>query len=160
MPTSDDGYFSASGLIGIASNIRVGSNPSFLISDFLMMYPQFGTSFPADILQMYVDLANAAIQQARWRSYWKPAMGWFIAHFCTIYLQGSANPASGAAAALAAGQAVGLNTSESVGDVSASIDYNTIAQDLDGWAAWKLTIYGQQLATIGKIVGKGGMYVY
>lgn len=154
------------GLIGGASNIRTGSNPPFLYGDFIAMYPQFGPVgssdplIPQAIVQMYIDLANACILEARWRSYWKIAMGWFAAHFCSLYMQGTADPSSGAGAVLAAGQAKGLNTSEAVGDVSVSMDYNAIAQDLDGWAAWKLTIYGQQLATIGKIVGKGGMYVY
>lgn len=154
------------GIIGEASNIRTGSNPAFLLSDFLAIYPQFGPDsngvdmVPKLIIQMFIDLADACINEARWHSYWKMGMGWFIAHFCTLYLQGLADPNGGAAAAMAAGQAKGLNTSESVGDVSVSMDYNQIGQDLEGWAAWKLTIYGQQLATIGKLVGKGGMYVY
>lgn len=150
-----------SGIIGDASNIRTGSNPPFLLADFVAQYPQFVAAvIPDVIVQMYIDLADACIKEARWHTSWKVAMGLFVAHFCTMYLQGTADPASGAAAVLAAGQAKGLNTSESVGDVSVSMDYNTIAQDLEGWAAWKLTIYGQQLATIGKLVGKGGMYIY
>lgn len=154
------------GIIGDASNIRVGSNPPFLFTDFLEVFPQFGLNgsgveiVPEPIIQMFIDLADACIKEARWHSYWKIAMCWFVAHFCTLYLQGLTSPESDAAAVMAAGQAKGLNTSESVGDVSVSMDYNQIGQDLDGWAAWKLTIYGQQLATIGKMVGKGGMYVY
>ncbi|USG65168.1 DUF4054 domain-containing protein [Brevibacillus ruminantium] len=157
---------SVSDIIGIASNIRTGSNPPFTFEDFIAVYPQFGpddtgkTVIAQPIVQMYIDLANACILQARWHSYWKVAMGWFVAHFCTLYLQGTADPNSGAAGVLKAGQTRGLATSKSVGDVSVSIDYSLIAQDLDGWAAWKLTIYGQQLATIGRLVGKGGMYVY
>jgi hypothetical protein len=159
MSISNDGSISASGIIGDASNIRTGSNSPFSYDDFINVYPQF-QDLGNGIVQMYIDLANASIQEARWHSYWKIAMGWFVAHFCTLYLQGTADPSSGAAAAIAAGQAMGLNSSESVGDVSVSVDYNTIAQDLEGWSAWKLTIYGQQLATIGKMVGKGGIYVY
>ncbi|MGO4496416.1 DUF4054 domain-containing protein [Paenibacillus sp. 2RAB27] len=155
------------GISGDASNIRVGSNPPFVLSDFFDQYPQFGPNEDGDYLivptlitQMFIDLAHESIQEARWRSHWKIAMGWFVAHFLTMYLQGVADPNGGAAAVIAAGQAKGLNVSESVGDVSVSTDFSTIAQDLDGWAAWKLTIYGQQLATIGKLVGRGGMYVY
>lgn len=166
MSIANDGILSTAGIIGDASNIRTGSNPAFALSDFLTTYPQFGPDgngidiVPQIVVQMYIDLADACIKEARWHAYWKIAMGWFIAHFCTLYLQGASDPSGGAAAAISAGQAKGLNTSESVGDVSVSVDYNTIAQDLDGWAAWKLTIYGQQLATAGKLVGKGGMYVY
>jgi hypothetical protein len=166
MSIANDGELVVNGIIGAASNIRTGSNPAFSFSDFIAQYPQFGPDsnsiyiIPQPIVQMYINLADVSIKEARWHDYWLIAMGWFVAHFCTLYLQGVSDPNGGAAAALAAGQAKGLNTSESVGDVSVSMDYNTIAQDLDGWAAWKLTIYGQQLATIGKLVGMGGMYVY
>lgn len=166
MSISNDGSLSAAGLIGDASNIKIGSNPPFLLADFLATYPQYGPDantisiVSPVIVQMYIDLANACIKEARWHSYWKVAMGWFVAHFCALYLQGAADPNSGAAAVKAAGEAKGLLTSETAGPVSASIDFNTIGQDLDGWAAWKLTIYGQQLATVGKLLGKGGMYVY
>jgi hypothetical protein len=166
MSIANNGRLSASGIIGIASNVRTGDNPLYLFTDFILVYPQFGPDvsnsylIPEIIVQMYIDLAAVCIKETRWKAYWKIATGWFVAHFCTLYLQGMADPNSGAAAVLAAGQAKGLNTSESVGDVSVSMDYNTIGQDLEGWAAWKLTIYGQQLATIGKIVGKGGMYIY
>lgn len=159
---SNDGQSPFTGIIGNASNIKTGSNPPFLLNDFFNMYPQFDNEniIPSTMVQMYIDLANASINQRRWQGYWQVAMGWFVAHFCTLYIQGTADPTGGASAVLAAGQTKGLNTSESVGDVSVSIDYNLIAQDLNGWAAWKLTIYGQQLATIGKLVGKGGMYVW
>lgn len=163
MSIANDGSNTAFGLIADAANIRSGSNPAYTYGEFIEMYPQFGGDpavIPEPIVQMFIDLADASIKEARWRASWRLAMGWFVAHFCTMYLQGVADPAGGAAAAMAAGQAKGLNTSESVGDVSVSMDYSAIAQDLDGWAAWKLTIYGQQLATMGKLVGKGGMYVY
>ncbi|MCR8981641.1 DUF4054 domain-containing protein [Brevibacillus laterosporus] len=160
------GRMSAPGIIGVASNIRTGSNPLFTFEDFIAVYPQFGANadgnyvIPQMIIQMFIDLANECINQARWHSYWTVAMGWFVAHFCTLYMQGTADPNSGAAGVLKAGQTRGLATSKSAGDVSVSTDYSVIAQDLDGWAAWKLTIYGQQLATIGRLVGKGGMYIY
>ncbi|WPS86469.1 DUF4054 domain-containing protein [Brevibacillus halotolerans] len=164
--TMSGGRMSAPGVIGVASNIRTGSNPLFTFEDFIAVYPQFGANadgnyvIPQMIIQMYIDLANECIKQARWHSYWTVATGWFVAHFCTLYMQGIADPNSGAAGVLKAGQTRGLATSKSAGDVSVSTDYSVIAQDLDGWAAWKLTIYGQQLATIGRLVGKGGMYIY
>lgn len=163
MSIANDNPNSISPIVGSASNVRHGSNPVFLYSDFIAMYPQFDATYgqiTEDIVQMYIDLANASIQQARWRTSWKLAMGWFVAHFCTLYLQSLASPDSGASAVVAAGEAKGLMTSKSVGDVSAGIDFNLVAQDMDGWAAWKLTVFGQQLATIGRLMGKGGMYVY
>jgi hypothetical protein len=148
-----------------ASGIRTGDNPPYTLTDFYTAYPQFGQDtsgnyiVPEVVAQMYLDLANACIKEARWHKSWQLAMGWFIAHFLTLYLQGTANPDSGAGAVLKAGQAQGLQTSVSVGDVSVSTDYATIANSVNGWAGWKLTIYGQQLMQIGRLIGIGAMYV-
>lgn len=158
---------SVMGISSNASNIRIGDNPPYALTDFYAMYPQYGPAgapptqpIGEPILQMLINLANASIQEARWHESWKMAMSLFVAHFATLWLQGTAAPGSSAAAVMQAGQAKGLYTSKSVGDVSTSIDYSAVASDLEGWAAWKLTNYGQQLATMGKLVGKGGMYVW
>ena len=162
-----------------ASNIVGGENPAYTVADFIEAYPGFGPGagpqlgivfmsvylnpdylVPLAILQMYINLANACIKKARYHTAWQICMGFFVAHFATLYLEGMAAAGSPAGKVLEAGKARGLRTSESVGDVSASYDYNAIGQDLDGWAAWKLTVYGQQLATIGKMVGKGGMMIW
>ena len=108
---------------------------------------------------MYLDLANECIKETRWRSYWQVGMSLFIAHFCTLYVRGVANPDSKEAGILKAGQLVGLETSVGVGDVSVSTDYSIIARGLEAWAGWLSTSYGTQLATIGKMMGKGGMCV-
>ena len=163
---SDDTDVAVIGIITNASNLRIGENPSYTLEDYLSMYPQFESDsggvylVPTVILQMYIDLANASIQEARYHGAWVLCMGFFVAHFATLYLQGTASPGSSAGQVLEAGRAQGLATSESVDGVSVSTDYNAIANDLNGWAAWKLTIYGQQLATIGKLMGKGGMMVW
>lgn len=153
-------------VIASASNIKAGDNPIFtLTDDFYVQYPQFGPNatgefiVPEIVMQMYLNLANASIKKSRWHSSWELAMGWFMAHFLTLYVRGIADPNGGAAAVLKAGQAQGLQSSISVGDVSISTDYTAIANGIDGWAEWKLTTYGQQLASIGRFVGKGGMYV-
>jgi hypothetical protein len=231
---SEQGIQNVSGIVADASNLRVGTNPAFGITDFVQMYPNFinpnqsgtfpiignlttgsnqiteienisginlnqiisgpGIPFatyitainsttvtmsntatvnsiatsiltyfplvPLIMLQTYISLANASIQQARWRTSWSLAMALFIAHFADLYLQSSANPMGTAAQVISAGQARGLMASKGVGDVSVSYDYNSISQDLNGWAMWKATIYGQQLATMGKMFGKGNMYVW
>lgn len=214
----------------VASNVISGTNPPYLIADFLSMYPQFGGApiaatgtttansnqitgmssitgiavgmviinpnvpngttvtamsgltvtmsanatvsgtgvtltfypllVPLVVLQMYMSLANTCIIQARYKGPWIICMGLFIAHWLTLYLQGTASAGSPAAKVIAAGEAKGLRVSKSAGDISTSIDYNAVANDLEGWAAWKLTTYGTQFATIGKMVGKGGMMVY
>ena len=153
-------------IINDASNVKTGDNPTYTLSDFFAMYPQFDINSEGaylvsiTMLTLYLNLAHASIKEARYHDAWQICMGLFIAHFATLYLQSFSSADDGAAAVMAAGQSRGLITSESVGDVSVSTDYNVIAQDLDGWAAWKLTAFGQQLATMAKLVGKGGMYVY
>lgn len=147
--------------LGDASNIRVGDNPPYTIDDFKTVYPQFqGETVAEPILAMYLELAHHAVKEARWHSYWKLAMGLFVAHFVTLWVSGTADPGSDAAAIVQAGQAKGLDVSKSVGGVSMSKDYSLIASGLDGWAAWNSTFYGNQLATLAKLVGKGGMLVW
>jgi hypothetical protein len=154
------------GIIADASNIKTGTNPSFTLDDFYIMYPQFGKDtnnnyvIPQLMTQMYLDLAHSCVKETKWHKYWQIGMSLFIAHFCTLYLQGTADLNSGAGAVLKAGQAQGLQSSVSVGDVSISTDYSVIANGINGWAGWKLTSYGQQLAAIGRLIGKGNMYVY
>ena len=153
-----------------ASNVRPGSNPAYTLADFVAFYPQFGDATPIPpaltgvplipdaVIQAYIDLAAVCIMETRWHGLWKIATSWFIAHFCTLYLEALVHPDSGAAAVISAGQARGIIASESASDVSASYD-NSMAADLNGWAGWKLTTYGIQLATHARIVGMGGMMV-
>lgn len=153
-------------IIEDASNIVGGDNPPYSFNDFIQEYPQFGPNssgkslIPQVIVEKYVKLAHASIKEARWGDMWDVAIGWFIAHFCTLYIQGTTDPNSGAGAALEAGRTKGLDTSVSAGGVSVSTDYGTISQSLDSWGSWNLTFFGQQLATMAKLVGLGGMYVY
>lgn len=163
-------------MVTVAANLRSGDNPPYELTDFYALYPAYGPrevppeppatdptiTYIVDpsIVEMYIDMANAVVKEARWRRQWKFAMGLFVAHFLTLYIQSLAAPDSDAAQVVAAGQTKGLLSSKSVGDVSASYDFSTIAQGLDSWAAWNLTTYGQQYATLARMVGKGGMYVW
>jgi hypothetical protein len=52
----------------------------------------------------------------------------------------------------AQGLAIGIQTSKSVGDVS--VGYQVLSA-LEDYAAWNLTLYGQQLATIARVIGAG-----
>ena len=172
-----DAYDSGSeGLIAAASNLRSGDNPSYTFADFYAMYPAYGprtapavppateptTTYLIDpaIATLYITLAHTVVKEARWGSQWKLAMGLFVAHFLTLYLQSLADANSSAAQVVAAGQARGLMTSKSAGDVSVNYDVSVIAQGLNSWAAWNTTAFGVQYATLAKIVGKGGMYVW
>jgi hypothetical protein len=74
-----------------------------------------------------------------------------------LYLTTESNPTGNAAQVAQSGIGKGIAISKSAGDVS--IGYETL-KDLEGWAAWALTNYGQQLATFAKVVGAGPVYIY
>ncbi len=169
-------YASLTSIASSAANIKKGENPPYTLDDFFVSYPAFGPRckedeetgdamqvdflVPPEVMAMYLDLAHACVRQARWKNSWRIAMGWFIAHFLTLYLQSMTKADASAKQVIAAGTARGLQTSKSVGDLSISYDYSAVTQDIDGWAQWKLTPYGQQLASMGRLVGKGGMYIW
>jgi len=122
----------------------------------LTFYPLL---LPLTMLQVYAALADAALQQARYQTSWQIAMDLYLAHFSVLYMQ-AALGVSVAQGVIEAGRAMGLRTAKSFGDVSTSVDFNAVASDLQGWADFKLTVYGQQLARLGRNAGRGGMLVW
>lgn len=146
--------------IAQASNLMHGDNPPFALSDFYKMYPHFENKLDDEIVQMYIDFANSSVDERRWGTAWRLGMCYFVAHFCSIHLQGSLSAESTEGQALGVAQTKGLISSKSAGDVSVSYDFGTIMDDLDGWAQWKLTSYGVQFASMGKILGKGAAYIW
>ena len=86
-------------------------------------------------------------------------MGLYVAHFCTMYLNASPTSTTPQGIVGHAKPAL-LQTSKSVGDVSASYDAGSINDDLKNFGSFKMTTYGQQLATFVKMAGMGGMYVW
>ena len=169
-------------IVSKASNLKVGTNPPFAMKDFQEMYPQFfeidkivksieitedefqteteiiKSLIPNEVMEMYIELADSCIKQSRYRKMWKHCMCLFIAHFTTLYMQSMVEANSDLATVIHAGQTKGLVASKSVDGVSVSYDFQAM-QDLEGFAAWKSTTYGFQLATLAKVYSKGGLYV-
>lgn len=151
-------------VFGSGSNLRNGANPAYAPSDFLTFYPQFGTDaigntiVPAAVIQAYIDEATASLNIRRYRSAWQRAMGLFVAHLCTLYAQAYVDPLNGAQAVAEGGRAQGVTTSQSVGDVSESVDVGNVTDP--AWGDFNLTSYGQQLIRLGKLYGKGGVQVW
>lgn len=143
--------------IDAAANVVHGNNPAYASSDFLGMYPKFANIVPDGVVSAYIALANACLVQARYQEMWPIAMGWFIAHFLTLYLQTDGNATPTAQQAAQQGLAKGIQIAKSVGDVSVS--YQAV-EGLDGWASWTLTSYGQLFASTAKVIGSGSMYVW
>lgn len=157
--------FSIQNIISKASNIKGGDNPPFGVDDFKLIYPHFfgeacKNLIPIDVIEMYIEFAHASLKEKRYKRAWKTVMSLFVAHFLTLYMQSVVDPDSSASTVIQAGQTKGLTSSKSVDGVSISYDFGTAINDLQGWAQWKLTNYGVQLATLAKAYGMGGMYVW
>ena len=153
-------WIELNGIFFTASNLRNGTNPAYTSADFLAVFPQFTNNISSDMLSTFILLASNSLEEARWHGQWKYAMSLFIAHHCQLYLNNSAPADTLLEKAKSLGRPQGLATSKSVNDVSVSYDFNTILEGSRNWGTWNLTSYGQQLASMGKLIGKGCMYVW
>lgn len=154
---------------GGASNVILTGNPPFEKSDFVEIFSVFpigesnkdenGSFIPDEAFNLFIAMANAAIKYDRYKTSWKYFMCLYIAHYCTLFLQMITNPLDlSASQALKGAMPKGIATSKSVDGLS--ISYELIQSDaLQDYGTWGLTAYGQQLATLTKIYGHGGMWV-
>jgi len=114
---------------------------------------------PEAMLQMFIAQANDSVLPSRWGSMWRYAAGLYVAHFSTMYLKTwSDGSASAAGVAASAGQP-GAVKQATMGDTSISYDNTAITAGAEKWGAWNSTQYGQQLVTMARMAGMGGMYV-
>ena len=150
-------------LISIAANIRpIISNPSFTKEQFLAIFPQFTDKVPDSVLNFYLSLALNSLSYSRWGDSWEMGITLFIAHYLTLYLMSTAglDENSPIQQVVSKSLAAGLTASKSAGSLSKSYDYGSINDDFAGWGTWKLSLYGQQFATMAKLIGKGGSYIW
>ena len=147
-------------IVAQAANIKTSENPVYPREDFLAFYPQFTDKLPDVVLDSFLKLGRECVSKQRYGSMWQHCIGLFVAHMCTLYLQTATDPESPAAEVLAAAQASGVVASESADGVSYSMDTSALSQDLAGWAAFKLTAFGVQVATLARFAGKGGMLIW
>lgn len=170
---TDTGYDSipVGQIIAQASGVPSGDNPAFTAANFLAFFPNFastisppteayslGLNIPDAVFNQFLAEANAKILQSRWHSQWQMALCWYIAHYATLYL--AATSATTVPGLIAASAPRALMTAKSVDDVSSSYDTDSLTRDLDGYSDLKATIYGQQLASRAKMLGKAGMMVW
>lgn len=150
-----------------ASNVILTDNPEFTRDDFSSIFPVFklqdGTEvhqdeIPEEVFNLFYNMSNKSLKYDRFKSVWKYCMCLYIAHYMILYIM-TQNGDPGAQSALAGSLPRGIASSKSVDGLSISYDFMGAAEDLSGYGTWKYTIYGQQLATITKIYGHGGMWV-
>jgi hypothetical protein len=111
---------------------------------------------PQAVLQMYVTLASASLQSARWCEMWPMAIALFIAHYTTLYLMSEGNTGSTAGSIARSGLAAGIIVSNTASNVSMTIE----PPNLEEFGMWNLTLYGQQFASLAKTIGSGPMLLW
>lgn len=146
---------------GVNVPLQVGVNASMTLSNPTTQPGTISISvytaplIPNLILNSFVNLASRCIQSARWCELWYLGMGLFIEHNCILFLRASAQgPGSTAAQVVAAGLALGIQTSKAAGNVSVGM---SVLEGISDWGAYQLTLPGQQFATFAKAIGSGGM---
>jgi hypothetical protein len=228
-------------IVAIGTNQITLNQPAIADGSNITLQVYENSPIPIAVIQLYLNLAYASLVQARWQEQWVVAMGWFIAHYLTLYARSdstevvaslqtivhgevpvgavpgttyalSAAPPGGALQSLtkngkflvpvagytlvnntvtlttatvagdalyatwliqqqvfdtsialtgsqiaAQGLAGGIQTSKSVGDVS--VGYQVLTS-LEAWGQWTLTLYGQQLVTMAKVMGQGPMVIW
>lgn len=145
-----------------AANLKAGSADTVSLDEFWRVYPQFsGPTVDPDVTQMMLDQANAIVQKKRWQARWKLGVCLYTAHLLTLYFKTlPASLSSSTPAELgAAGQSSGSVTSKSVDGVSVGYGASEATGDLVGYGSLKDTIYGQQFASMARLVGRGMMVV-
>lgn len=152
--TGGTGYQAAS---AVAVTGGTGTGAKFNLT--LVPFVASAANIPLVIIQAYVTLANACLQKARWFDQWQIAMSLFVAHYLTLYLRSEGAMGTTPQQIASQGLALGLAASQAAGDVSQSTEYFMNDAWMD-WGAWNLTLYGQQLITMAKIIGMGPMYIW
>lgn len=112
---------------------------------------------PILVINLYIALASSSLVQARWLDQWYLAMGFYVAHFLTLYLRSDGDTYSSAGQVATAGLRVGITISKAAGPVSQGLE---LSSGLEGWGEWQSTSYGRQLATFARIIGMGPMLLY
>ena len=157
-----------------AAMIVSENTDTFTEEDFYNLMPQFTNIIkeeingkiiserkgliPEEALNIFLDMANKNILQARWFEKWKYACALYVAHYSTLYLQNYKEQSEGVAEA-GEGKPSGLVSSTSLGDASISYDNSVITQSLQKWGIWATTNYGQQLVNEAKLIGIGGAFI-
>ena len=110
---------------------------------------------PLAVIQLYLNLAYVSLMQSRWRESWQLGMALYIAHYLTLWCQTEGNAQTTANQVVANSLQAGITVSQGADGVSQGLQLLT---KLENWAAWTLTQYGVQLATLARVVGAGPAY--
>lgn len=161
-------YARVRNLQAIASGIVDGQPGAYTEDMFLEDYPPFknkttGENFvPTAMMNTFLKMANDVVSPDRWGETWRLAVGLFVAHYATLYLktiQNNPDGSSNIATAASAGGQYGIVTSASLGDASITYDTTAATNLTTNWGQWNLTAFGQQYASLARMMCMGGGYV-
>jgi uncharacterized protein DUF4054 len=83
---------SGSVITGITSGTTITVNNNALSSTGTAVLSVYQSPpIPTTVIQLYINLANASLVQARWCEQWLIAMAWFVAHYLTLWAQTDAS---------------------------------------------------------------------
>lgn len=143
-----------------------GECGNYTASMFQTDFPQFfeneaESSFlgSLDMLGVFITQANDSVLPSRWGSMWRYAAGLYTAHFSAMYLKTYAPGSSDRNQVVQGAAQTGVVKSASMGDTSISYDNSAVTAGTEKWGMWNATQYGQQLVTLARLVGMGGIYV-
>ena len=155
-------------IFGNPSNVILTDNPEYTLRDFRGIFPIFNIScaddadqdqIPYFVFSFFLSMANACIKEERYKSNWKYFMSLFIAHHLTLYLKANSGDPGIENALKNSTPTIGVAQSKSVDGLSISYEIINAANDLARYGTWNLTLYGQQLVTLTRPYGHGGMWV-
>lgn len=78
-------------IVGIGDGTITLNNNALVTSANATLMIFEASPIPTGVLLMYTRLAYASLVHARWQEMWFAAMGWFIAHYCTLYARSDAS---------------------------------------------------------------------
>ena len=133
-------------------------NPAYTSTDFLTAFPIFTNKVQTSQIDEWIHLANNVLSYSRFTTYWKLAMGLFIAHNLLLQLKLAGNANDSLNKLLKNGETKGYQTSKGVDALSTSYDVVSALEDYKGWGTLKDTEYGRQLIDIIKAVNGGAMF--
>ena len=122
---------------------------------FRQQFPEFRDSsiWPDESLEIWLQVANASLDTARWRNYYRMGVALFVAHMLALGKMSELQAQRGGVP----GMNMGLVSSKSVNGVS--ISYNNSLAVMEGGGHWNLTSYGLRFLYFARMAGSGPVQI-
>lgn len=122
---------------------------------FRAQFPEFRDSsiWTDEALELWIQIANASLNTARWRQYYRMGVSLFVGHMLALGKMSELQVQRGGVP----GMNMGLVSSKSVNGVS--ISYNNGLAVMEGGGHWNLTSYGLRFLYFARMVGSGPIQI-